>query len=61
VTGRDCIRIFNFNKYSGDQIKNIWMGEACAAWKGANGVLVGSRPLGKPRPCREENIKEEIA
>jgi hypothetical protein len=42
VTGKDCmtssITIFNFNKYSGDQITNIGMGEACGAERGFRGI-----------------------
>ena len=60
VTGRYCITtsftVYNLNKYSGAQIKNPGMGEACGAYverKGVYGVLVGkpecNRPLGKPR------------
>ena len=59
VIGRDWIRIFSFNKYSGDQIKNIRKSEACGAyveWKGANGALVGNRQLVKLRCWWKENI-----
>jgi len=62
VAGTDCIGIFNFNKYSGDQIKNIWRGEVCGAygeWKGANGVLMGSRPLGKSKTLKGGILKKK--